>query len=214
MKTMIITIALSLLSILGVSQNSEYVASMCKTLPAYKDCSTAEDFKVLGNTFKEISLKFPNEWLAFYYHAHCYIVMSLLQPQGTPEKENYLNDSDSSVKKVIEIASQEADAWTLLGMFYTARVLVNPNEYGRSHINLSNQAIEKAMAIEPANPRAKLLRLQNKIGEARYFGLDIKEYCPEAESLLKEWDNYTTKSPMHPSWGKEQAAKLVAGCNL
>lgn len=214
MKTMIITIAIILSALLGLSQNSDYIGSMCKTLPAYKDCSTTDDFKVLGNTFKEISGKFPNQWLAFYYHAHCYVVMSLLQPQGTPEKENFLSDAEASVKKVIELAPQESDAWTLLGMFYTARVLVNPNEYGRSHITLSNQAIEKALAIEPNNPRAKLLRLQNKIGEARYFGLDIKEYCPEANNLLNEWDTYTAKSPMHPSWGKEQAAKLVAGCNL
>ena len=77
---------------------------------------------------------------------------------------------------------------------------------------LSAQAIGKALAIDPANPRAKLMKLQSEMGSAQFFGKDPKSFCPQAKEMLANWDNFKPKSPIHPVWGKPQVERIVKGC--
>jgi hypothetical protein len=85
-------------------------------------------------------------------------------------------------------------------------------ERGQKYSMLSSQSLGKALGMEPANPRAKVLKLQNDMGAAQFFGKDPSEYCGQAKELLEKWDAYKIKSPIYPNWGKDQAEGLVKGC--
>lgn len=211
MKTIAFTLFFALVSITGFSQTNEYYQAMGQSLGDYANCKTGDDFRMLGNQFERISQVETAQWLPLYYHANCNIIAAFIEADPV-KKDAILDVAEKSVSRMIELAPGEADVYALQAMFYTARLVVNPMERGQKYGVLSGQAVGQALAIDPTNPRARLISLQNEMGTAQFYGRDTKVFCDEARQLLEGWDNYKPKSPLHPNWGKDQAAGIVESC--
>jgi len=211
MKKIILSIAVVLISLVSMAQKPEFFKAMGETLPQYGECKSVADFQALGNKFEMIANVEKAEWLPLYYHAHCYILMSFMEPDAA-KKDSYLDVAEKSVTKLIEMATSESEVFVLQAFYLTGRLVVNPMERGQEYSGLSGQAIGKALALDATNPRAKMLKIQMDMGAAQFFGTDPKSFCPQAKELLASWDNFKPKSPIHPRWGKDQVAGIVKGC--
>lgn len=212
MKKIILIVAVVLVSLVSMAQKPEYYQTMGETLGQYATCKSVADFQALGNKFEMIANVEKTEWLPLYYHAHCYILMSFIEQGDAAKKDSYLDVAEKSVNKLMEMATGEAEVFVLQAFYLTGRLVVNPMERGQEYSGLAAQATGKAMAIDPINPRAKMMKIQMGIGSAPYMGLDPKSFCPQAKELLASWDNFKPKSQLHPNWGKEQVAGIVKGC--
>lgn len=211
MKKIVLSIAVVLFSLVSIAQKAEFYKAMGETLPQYGNCKSVSDFQALGNKFEQIANVEKSEWLPLYYHAQCYVIMSFMEQDAT-KKDSYLDVAEKSIKKLIEMVPTEAEVFVLQAFFYTGRLVVNPMERGQQNSGLSGQAIEKALALDASNPRAKLMKIQMDIGTAQFFGTDPKSFCAQAKDLLAKWDEFKPKSPLHPNWGKDQVAGIVANC--
>lgn len=212
MKTTLISLFFALTTVAAMSQKEAYYQAMGENLGGYAQCRSVEDFQALGNTFARIAETEKNEWLPAYYHAHCYIIMSFMEQADPKKKDAYLDVAEKSINRITEMAPGEADVFALQAMFYTARLVVNPMERGQQYGMLSGQAIGRAMGIDPTNPRARLIKLQNDMGTAQFYGKDVTEFCEQARTLVAGWDNFKPVSPLHPNWGKDQAEGIVKSC--
>ncbi len=204
-------LAVVLASLVANAQSAEFYKAMGESLGQYAKCKNVADFQELGNKFEMIANAEKSEWLPLYYHAHCYILMSFLE-QDAAKKDTYLDVAEKSVNKLIEMAPGEAEVYVLQAFYFTGRLVVNPVERGQEFSQLSGQATGKALALDPTNPRAKMLKIQMDMGSAPYMGLDPKSFCPQAKELLASWDNFKPKSPLYPAWGKDQVEGIVKGC--
>lgn len=211
MKKIILSIAVVLISLVSMAQKPEYYQTMGESLGEYANCKGVADFQALGNKFEMIANVEKTEWLPLYYHAHCYILMSFME-QDAAKKDSYLDVAEKSVNKLIEMAPAEAEVFVLQAFYLTGRLVVNPVERGQEYSGLVGQANGKALAIDPSNPRAKMMKIQMDMGAAPYMGLDPKSFCPQAKELLASWDNFKPKSPLYPNWGKDQVAGIVKRC--
>lgn len=211
MKTTLITLILSLVSITGFSQSNEYYQAIGESLGGYATCKSVDDFRTLGNQFERIAQAETAQWLPLYYHANCNIIAAFIEADPT-KKDAILDIAEKSMNRMIELAPNEADVHALHAMFYTARLVVNPMERGQKYGMLSGQAVGKALVLDPTNPRARLINLQNEMGTAKFYGKDTAVYCDEARQLMADWDNFKPKSPLHPNWGKDQVAGIVESC--
>lgn len=212
MKNTILSIAFVLLALTGKSQSREFAGAMGEALSQYATCKSVADFQALGNRFGLIANAEKAEWLPLYYQAHCYIIMSFMEPNDAAKKDSYLDVAEKSLTKMIELAPREPEVYALQSMFYSARLIVSPMERGQKFGALSSQAVGMALGLDSGNPRAKFIKLRNDMGSAQFFGKDPKEYCPQASELLANWDSYKIKSPLYPSWGKDQVAEIVEEC--
>jgi hypothetical protein len=212
MKKIILSLAVVLISLASMAQKAEYYQTMGETLGQFATCKDVADFQALGNKFEMIDNVEKEEWLPLYYRAQCYIIMSFMEPTDAAKKDSYLDVAEKSIVKLVEMAPGEAEVFVLQAFYLTGRLVVNPMERGQQYSGLAQQATAKALAIEPANPRAKMLKIQMDMGSAPYMGLDPKSFCPQAKELLANWDNFKPKSPLHPNWGKEQVEGIVKGC--
>ena len=211
MKKIILSIAVVLISLVSMAQKPEYYQIMGETLGQFATVQSVADMQALGNKFEVIANAEKTEWLPLYYHAHCYILMSFMEQDAT-KKDSYLDVAEKSVTKLIEMAPGEAEVYVLQAFYLTGRLVVNPMERGQQYSGLAGQATGKALAIDPTNPRAKMMKIQMDMGSAPYMGLDPKSFCLQAKELLASWDNFKPKSPIHPRWGKDQVAGIVKGC--
>ena len=212
MKKIILSFAVVLVSLASMAQKPEYFKTMGETLGQFATCKNVADYQALGNKFQMIADVEKNEWLPLYYQAHCYILMSFLEPTDAAKKDSYLDVAEKSIAKLIEIVPGEAEVYVLQAFYLTGRLVVNPMERGQEYSGLVGQATGKALAIDPTNPRAMLMKIQMDMGSAPYMGLDPKSFCPQAKELLANWDNFKPKSPIHPNWGKDQVEGIVKGC--
>ena len=212
MKKIILSFAVVLVSLASMAQKPEYFKTMGETLGQFSTCKDVADFQALGNKFQMIADVEKTEWLPLYYQAHCYILMSFLEPTDAAKKDSYLDVAEKSIAKLIEIVPGEAEVYVLQAFYLTGRLVVNPMERGQEYSGLVGQATGKALAIDPTNPRAMLMKIQMDMGSAPYMGLDPKSFCPQAKELLANWDNFKPKSPIHPNWGKDQVEGIVKGC--
>ncbi len=211
MKTILLTFVILLTTLTGRSQSKEFAAAMGEALGQYASCKTVDDYQALGNRFSLIANAEKSEWLPLYYHAHCYILMSFMDPDAA-KKDSYLNEAENSITKMIELAPKESEVYALQSLLYSARLIVNPMERGQKYGALSAQAVGMSLGMDSNNPRAKFIKLRNDMGSAQFFGKDPNEFCPQAAELLANWDNYKTKSPLYPGWGKGQVAEIVEQC--
>jgi hypothetical protein len=212
MKKTILTTAVILLALISQAGNPEFMKAMGETLGQYQSCRSVDDFKSLANKFERISNAEKGEWLPLYYHAHCYIIMSFMEPADAKKKDEYLDVAEKSIEKILVMAPEEAEVFALQGFLYTGRLVINPMERGQKYSMLSGQALGRALTMEPGNPRASVLKLQNEMGTAQFYGNDPAQYCSQAYELLARWDNYKPKSPIYPAWGKDQVEEIVKRC--
>lgn len=211
MKKITLILAVVLVSFVSKAQKPEYYQAMGESLGQYATCQGVSDFQALGNKFQMIANAEKSEWLPLYYHAQCYILMSFIEQDGT-KKDGYLDVAEKSLTKLLEIVPAESEVFTLQAFYFTGRLVVNPMERGQEYSMKSGQAIGKAMSLDPANPRAKLMKIQMDMGSAPFMGLDPKSFCPQAKELLASWDNFKPQSSIHPNWGKDQLEGMVKGC--
>ena len=120
--------------------------------------------------------------------------------------------AEKSVNKLIEMAPTEAEVFVLQAFYLTGRLVVNPWNAVRSTVVWLVRPNGKALAIDPSNPRAKMMKIQMDMGAAPYMGLDPKSFCPQAKELLASWDNFKPKSPLYPNWEKIRLHGIVKRC--
>ena len=212
MKKITLVLAVVFVGLVSTAQKPDYYQAMGESLGQYATCKSVADFQALGNKFQMIASAEKTEWLPLYYHAQCYILMSFIEQGDAAKKDSYLDVAEKSVNKLIEMAPGEAEVFVLQAFYLTGRLVVNPMERGQEYGGLVAQANGKALALDPSNPRAKLMKIQMDMGSARFYGTDPKSFCPQAKELLASWDNFKPKSPIHPNWGKEQVEGIVKGC--
>lgn len=207
-KTILVSIAMLFAGFL-MAAGPKYYQKMGETLPKFGECKTIDDFQSLANQFNVIANAETQEWLPLYYEAQCYIIMSFRTNESPAKKDEYLDVAELAINKMLVLAPNESEAYTLQGFYYTGRLVVNPQERGQKFGQLSGQVVGRALGIEPENPRAQLMQLQNELGTARFFGSDTKPFLVKAQLLLENWDGYKIKSRLHPQWGKDQVEGIV-----
>lgn len=212
MKKIILLVAVILVSLSIKAQKPEYFKVMGETLSQYAFCKNPADFKALGNKFQMIANAETKEWLPLYFYTHCQILTSFME-QDAEKKDMYLDVAEKSLNQLLEMTNSESEVFVLQSLYYSGRIIVNPMERGQEYSQLAGQALGKAFALDSANPRAKLMKLQMDIGSAPYMGKDPRSYCPQVKELLANWDNYKPKSALHPNWGKEQIELVAKSCN-
>ncbi len=212
MKKSILTIVITLIAGFAMAGGEKYQQIMGETLAQYAHCQTIDDYQALANKFNLIANKEKTEWLPLYYRAHSYIMMSFMEAKDAVKKDAYLDEAEKSLNKMIEMQAQESEVYALQAFYFTARLVVNPMARGQKYSALSAQAVGKALAFDPSNPRAKYINLSNEMGSARFFGKDPAQYCAEAKELFNNWDQFKIKSPIYPSWGKRLVKNLMSRC--
>lgn len=192
--------------------NEKYTRKMGETLEKFNKCSSIEEFQEVANTFKNIANVEKEEWLPLYYEAQSYILMSFMDRSGAG-KDAYLDQAETSIKKMLDLVPEEAEAYVLKAFYHTGRLVVNPPERSMTTAPLISQSLGKALSLDPGNPRALFIQLSNEMGTANYFGTDTAPMCKQAQDLLANWDSHELRSPIHPSWGKDQVEEIVKNCD-
>jgi len=192
--------------------NGQFERAMGKNIPAVFSESNPEALQATINQLIRIGEAEGNRWEPYYYAAFGYIQMSGLYESGD-DKDKFLDLSLETIEKGEEIKPDESELAALRGYAQMIKLTVDPATRGMTYSGLAFSAYQKALQLNPENPRAHYLMGQMQYGTAQFMGGGNEQAC---ESLAKAKNLFanqeTSDRSIAPSWGmknNEEAIRMI-----
>lgn len=163
------------------------------------------------NLFERISNAEIDNWLAHYYIAQ---INSLKSWNETDSKilKAQLDKAQQHLDLATAISADNAEILVLQAQVFTNWVAFDGMTYGRKYSGKISELYQKAMTLQPENPRVVLSNAEWNMGSAKFFGKDIKPYCKDIEKAIELFANFKPETAFAPNWGKEHAEQVLKSC--
>ncbi|QAA82952.1 hypothetical protein EI546_15045 [Aequorivita sp. H23M31] len=162
-----------------------------------------------ANMFVRIAKAEPDNWLPPYYVALINVVYSFGEKDKSKLSEqlakaqNFINDATA-------LSPDNPDIMVVQAQLYTAWIVFDGQQYGMMYSPKASGLYEKALAIDPENPRTIMARAEWNIGSAKYFGEPVEAYCKDIERAMKNAETHPTKEEFYPRFNLERAKQVLA----
>lgn len=209
MKKLFICVLLAVLCYYnGMAQSSALQQAVNKLDQA----QTVKDYTVLEKTFSGISEQ--PAWLPPYYAALCNAKIGFLLQDDGEKIEPFSDRGEALAQQALSLLDSNtqkkelAEVYTVLSMVYRTKVFINPMTYGRKYGVLSGQMLQKALALEPGNPRALYVAAWVKYYTPKMWGGDKEQAKKLATESLQKLVNPGTDA--YPHWGRTDDQQLLS----
>ncbi len=212
-KLTIIPLVIAVLMLLAklALATDRYTEVMQKNIEEVYRAKTVEEFQSLANTFHRIAEAEKTKWEAFYYEAYTYVMMANAEVDAV-KKDVMLDASLKALENAKNLQPGESEIVALEGFVHMMRVTVDPASRGQQYSGMAFQSFNKAVAMNPENPRALALLAQMEFGTAQFFGSSTTDACATASKAVEKFENQKPTSLLSPMWGKNMAQALNNKC--
>lgn len=186
------------------SSKSQYEKGMQEAFHLWKE---KQPWKA-ANMFERIAKAEPDNWLPPYYVAQINVIYSFGEKDKTKLSEqlakaqNFINDATA-------ISQDNPDLLVLQAQLYTAWIVFDGQQYGMMYSQKASGLYDKALELEPENPRMIFAKAEWDIGGAKYFGQPIDSYCKNIEKAIDLAKDFPTKGKFYPSFNLERAKVVL-----
>ncbi len=211
MKNLIFTLIGCLMSGGLLAGNGQYEAAMGKNIPAMFAASSTEELTKIVNQFERIGDAEGDKWEPYYYASFGYIrLMQFTEDAAT--KDQYLDKAMNMIEKGEQVNPNESELESLRGYVHMMRLTVDPATRGQQYSGLAFNSFNKAVSLNPDNPRAVFLLGQMQLGTAQFFGGGDGGSCETFRKASTLFENDNDENPFAPSWGKSAVEEALKGC--
>lgn len=202
MKNTVFTLLfLGLAAGLFAQANAKYVGAMEKALAGIDTLRTGAQWLEKSNAFERIAQKEKGEWLPQYYVALCQAMIFNLD-QDDSQYEALCDKADRFIAVADSLNPNNSEIYVLKSMAAGMHIRINPMTNGQKYGPIASITLEKALTLDPENPRAYM----NK-GIGLYFtppqwGGDPEKGVELMELAAEKYEAFKPASSIHPNWGK------------
>jgi len=201
MKKLSFTLFLLLLSFIGFS-SEDYRKVMVQSIEKLFQASTIPEYVEVANQFERISRIEKTEWLPLYYLSYAYIMISY-QETDNVKKDAYLDQAQQYLEKAMVIEPNESELHMLQGFLYPSRINIDPMNRGMSYMGKMNESLDKALELNPDNPRVYFLRATMTFHMPEAYGGGASKALPLFKLADEKFRIFEPKNILSPNWGKE-----------
>ncbi len=162
-----------------------------------------------ANQFERLAAFKKDDWMPFYYHALCLVMSSF---QASPaEREGILKAAEASILAGEKLSPNNCELVSLEGMLYQAMILINPQANGMVYGPKSAMTLQKAMALDPNNPRPHYMLGSNLYFTPEQYGGGMARAKPHLEKALELFKTFKPASEFAPNWGQIPCQMILDG---
>ncbi len=183
----------------SAQEGNLYPSAMEKALAQLDEVKSTADLLECRNRFERIASKFGDKWQPVYYTAYCDIQM-VYYDKAAEHNTVRLTHAQQELEKLDRISdADKSEVSTLWGYYYNAQIMLNPAN-GQTLFGQVVGAYEKALAINPENPRAVILRVffNQFLPAVVKLKIDTPAEVEKAKSLFEKQEKGVDK----PYWGE------------
>lgn len=203
-------LAVAIFAFVGVNAQSKYETAMQNGFTKIKDIKSPDDAQTAAAYFERIADAEKTQWLPYYYAARNTILAAFMNPSS--DKDKAAEKAKELIAKAEAIEKMNSEIFCLKQQVAVLQLVVDPMSRWQSYGAVASEAIAKAKAIDPSNPRPYLLEGEYLINVPEAFGGGKAVAKKLFEKSVALYSAFKPASPLHPSWGKEQADKMLAAC--
>ena len=201
MKKLIITLVLVSLFSFGFA-NEAYEKAMSLSIEKLFQVKTIPEYVEVANQFERISQIEKAEWLPLYYASFSYIMISFQEPDNV-KKDTFLDQAQKYLDLAKAIDPNESELYMLQGFLYPSRINVDPMNRGMLYIGDMNKSLDKALELNPDNPRVYYLRATMTFHMPEAYGGGAAKALPLYLTADEKFKFFKPKTAISPNWGKE-----------
>ncbi len=206
-KNLILLMGILLAS--AVLANGQFEKAMAKNIPAMFSAKDPESLQGVINQLDRIGEAEGDRWEPYYYIAFGYLRMSEMV-ESAEDKDKFLDLGMKAVEKGETIKPNDSELESMRGYIHMIKLMVDPGTRGMTYSGLAFASFQKAIALDPNNPRAQYLLGRMQFGTAQFMGGGTEEACG---SLFKARVMFEQagepENPFAPSWGKESTEQAI-----
>ena len=201
MKKLIATLILVSLFSIGFA-NEAYEKAMSLSIEKLFHSRTLPEYVEVANQFERISKSEKTEWLPLYYVSFAYIMISYQEPENA-KKDTYLDQAQQYLDQAMTIDPNESELHMLQGFLYPSRINIDPMNRGMTYMADLNKSLDKALELNPDNPRVYYLRATMMHHTPEAYGGGAAKAIPLYETAVEKFKIFKPKTAISPNWGKE-----------
>jgi len=191
--------------------SDKYTETMQKNIALAYKANSVEEYQTIANAFHRIAEAEKTKWEPYYYEAFAYVMIANRETEGA-KKDNALDLALQATEKAKGILPNESEIVAMEGFIHMIRVTVDPASRGQQYSGMAFQNFNKAVSMNPENPRALILQAQMEYGTAQFFGSATTEACATATKALQKFEMAVSENVLAPAWGKSMAEGLASKC--
>ncbi|MEL6558659.1 MAG: tetratricopeptide repeat protein [Bacteroidota bacterium] len=213
MKRSILTIAIALIVTFSSFANDDqkYYEIMGKTIKEMFSATDAAEVQASLNMFERISNAEADKWEPAYYTAFAYLKLYELA-ESAADKDAIIDKAIASVNEGLKIAENEDELITMKGYVYMMKMVLDPMNRAPEYSPIIIGSYQKALTIDPNNPRAWYLLGQMQLGTASFTGGSTDQGCASISKAVENFKNDKSENPIAPSWGESGAEEATQQC--
>lgn len=201
MKKLIVTFVFVSIFSFGFS-NENYEKAMGISIETLFQSKTISEYVEVANQFERISQIEKAEWLPLYYASFAYIMISFQEPDNA-KKDTYLDQAQKYLDQAKAIAPAESELYMLQGFLYPSRINVDPMNRGMLYMADMNKSLDKALELNPDNPRVYYLRATMTFHMPEAYGGGAAKALSLFLTAEEKFKIFKPKTGISPDWGKE-----------
>jgi tetratricopeptide (TPR) repeat protein len=191
--------------------DNKYMEQMGKHIQAVYAAQSPEQYQEAVNAFDRIAAAEKTKWEPFYYSAYGSLMMANRETDAA-KKDAYLDKALASIESGKAINPNESELVALEGFVHMIRVTVDPAVRGQQYSGMAFQTYNKALSMNPENPRALGFLAQMQMGLAKFMGSPTTDACDTGKKALEKFTTYKSENPLAPQWGKGMTEGLLQSC--
>lgn len=194
------------------AQSEKYAAAMKTNLSKFDSAKTIADFENIAAVFTRIGDAEKAQWLPYYWSGVALSSMGWIDQKG--DKDILAGRIIALCEKAEALTSDSAarsEILSLRNMAATQQMLVDPQTRFMSYGKQAADYLQKAMQLNPNNPRLYYLQGMSVFNTPEQFGGGKQKAKPVFQKAVDLYKAEQVK-PLHPHWGEEQAIQMLAQC--
>ena len=212
MKQVFLIIAIVALSNSLFAQSEKYKAAMKNNISMLDSMMSKRNAGELANNFERIGDAEKTQWLPYYYASYTTLMNGFTEPDKS-KTDAIADKAEQLINKAESILGKEnSETDVIKSMIASAHMMVDPQSRYMQYGPASSGNIDKAIQLDPTNPRPVYLQGQAKFYTPPAFGGGKDQAKVLFEKSIAMFDKFKPETDLSPNWGKNSAQYFLAMC--
>ena len=213
-------------SVAAHAQSAKFADAMKQTLSKFDSAKTTADFENIAASFQRIGDAEKTQWLPYYWQGLALARIGWMyfpdEKGVTAVKVDNLDQTVTDLATRINAAADKAEAATtdnaaksdiliLRNMAATQQMVVDPQSRYMTFGAQAAQYLEKAIQLNPNNPRPYYMQAMSVYSTPEQFGGGKTAAKPLFQKAV-DVGKAEQEKPLYPHWSLEQAEQMLALC--
>lgn len=203
MKNLIIVLVFTFTSFSLFAQSEKYISAMQDNLSKVSYNASPDELMQIGNTFERIGAAEKEEWLPSYYASLMYMYVAQKSMKDSDKLSMAVDKAWENIEKTEAISGEHDEVLALKAYVYFGYIWKNPMINGARYSKKAYSLLEKAMELNPNNPRPYYLKGQNTFYTPSMWGGGAENAKPLLLTAKEKFDTFEKTDALMPQWGEE-----------